>query len=134
MVAIVQNRDRVQQRLQILVVEDDVLLSRLLCDALADRGHVVTPAGSAEDGLSLFDDPEIRSRGFDFLLIDIGLPGMSGIDAISAMRRLASDMRIVAMSGVPSSDVESDALEAGASRFLPKPLAMDELFAILCGD
>lgn len=66
-----------------LVIEDDPALSRLLCAALEARGTETTCVSSAEVGVL-----ELAERQFDFAIVDVVLPGGSGLYVIDAIRRM----------------------------------------------
>jgi two-component system, response regulator RegA len=71
-----------------LVIEDDAALSRLLCAALEARGIEATCVSSAEVGVL-----ELAERRFDFALVDVVLPGGSGLYVIDAIRRMDAGER-----------------------------------------
>ena len=66
---------------RILVVDDDKAFRGMLVEALLEKGFEVETAGSAEEGIRL-----AGSGGFDLVLQDVMLPGMSGIDAIPLLK------------------------------------------------
>ena len=68
---------------RVLVVDDDRGLSLALSTLLKDVGHHVETAGDGPDALAL-----LRERGFDIVLLDIGLPTMSGLDVLAQARAL----------------------------------------------
>ena len=79
---------------RVLLVEDDSLIRMTTADMLADLGHAVFEAGSAEQALSLLEANDI-----EVLLVDVGLPGVSGIDLAMAARRRSPGLRVVFATG-----------------------------------
>lgn len=110
---------------RLLIVEDDDLIREALGMALEDEGYAVTCLPSAEQGLrSLADHPA------DAVLVDLMLPGMSGLDCIREARKL-SDVPIVVVSARDDTHDIVAALEAGADDYVVKPVAVKELAARL---
>ena len=93
----------------ILVVEDDDSIRRLIARVLEDDGMVPLPAGSASEGLSLFEG---HNASIDLAIIDMVMPGMSGLDLAAELERRRPGMRILYISGY----VESVAMECVARR------------------
>ena len=67
--------------MRILVIEDEVRMAELLCKGLSEHGHVVMTAADGAEGLKLTLDYE-----FDVVLLDVGLPGLSGYDVAQVLR------------------------------------------------
>jgi two-component system KDP operon response regulator KdpE len=113
-------------RFNVLVVDDEAPLRKVLQTTLNVRGFVVEQASSAERALEL-----IGHRTFDLILLDIDMSGMGGIEACRRIRSLAVPAAIVM---VTVRDAESDivhALEAGADDYITKPFRFGELVARL---
>jgi two-component system response regulator AtoC len=100
---------------KVLIVDDEADLREVLIQRLRRSGHTVTGAISAEDGLAL-----ASAETFDLILLDVSLPGISGL---SAIERFASRTKapVVIMSGHADSEMAKDALLLGAKAFFPKP-------------
>ena len=112
------------QMSNILVVDDEPPLRRVLHTSLTARGFSVEEAGSAEQALAV-----IPQRAFDLVLLDINMPGMGGIEACRQIRTLMPHLGIVM---VTVRDAERDmvqALEAGADDYVTKPFRFGELVA-----
>ncbi|MBI5597947.1 MAG: response regulator [Elusimicrobia bacterium] len=107
--------------LAVLVIEDDAGVSEVVRRQLERRGHTVTVAASAEEGLR-----QVASRAFDCILLDNGLPGDMGITALPELAA-RTQAPIIMITGYPNEDVVKDALLLGAKAFLPKPLDLAEL-------
>lgn len=108
---------------RILVVEDDDRLSAVLSKNLSARMYTSDIAGSAEDALVV-----LGQEPPDLMLVDLGLPGMSGLALIEQVR-LRYDMPIIVMSARHADADKIAALDAGADDYVSKPTSMGELFA-----
>jgi DNA-binding response OmpR family regulator len=107
----------------VLVVEDDARIRVALRLALEEEGHHVTEAGSGEDGLDAF-----RREPADVALVDIVLPGMSGLDLCRELRK-TSDVPIIIVTARSDTHDVVAGLEAGADDYVTKPFVVKELAA-----
>ena len=116
--------------LAILVVEDNEVNQLVAKAYLEDMGHSVT---LAEDGHAALEALEARS--FDVVLMDISLPGMSGMEATHRIRELADPAKralpIIAMSAHVFASEIDDHLRAGMDAFIGKPMSPDQLQVVL---
>ncbi|CAA7622183.1 Response regulator receiver domain protein (CheY) [Magnetospirillum sp. LM-5] len=101
----------------IVVVDDDRLMIQLIVSVLEDEGHVVRAAASGEAGLA-----EIARQRPDILVLDMKMPGMSGIEVARALRAGSETcaLPIIALSGSESAQEEAEALSAGCTVFVQK--------------
>ena len=106
---------------RILVVDDEPQIRRIMRAVLVTKGYEVMEAESGENALEL-----IRSERCDLILLDINLPGISGIDACKEIRR-SSDTPIVVMSA--GEERRGNALDAGANGYLKKPFGVSQIFS-----
>lgn len=105
-----------------LVVDDHPLFCKALVSLLRDMGcREVQAAGSAEEGLA-----RLRATRPDLILLDLGLPGAAGVDAISLLRRTC-DAPIVVVSGSEERHAVTAALRAGAAAVIAKSVALDTI-------
>jgi two-component system KDP operon response regulator KdpE len=108
-----------------LVVEDDKLIRRLLRATLSPRGYAITEAESGTAALELLRD------GYpDLIILDLGLPGLSGLDLLRHIRG-RSNAAIVVLSNTATVTTKIDAFDLGASDFVTKPFNVEELAARL---
>ncbi|WP_233551059.1 response regulator transcription factor [Amnibacterium setariae] len=110
----------------VLVVEDDPRMRTLLAQSLEGEGHRVETAADGLAGLIA-----LRGRAFDAAAIDIGLPGMSGVELCRHARReglLVPIVLVTARDGVADRVL---GLDSGADDYLVKPFALEELAARL---
>lgn len=110
----------------VLIVEDDEKSRRLLADVLTHQGYRVTEATNAEDGLAL-----VRAHHPALVVMDIHLPGMSGIDALNVIRAeasIAATPVLAVTASVMGNDRDRIRL-AGFDGFEPKPVNLRALLA-----
>jgi FixJ family two-component response regulator len=110
----------------ISVVDDDPSITRMLKRALSFSGFEVVVFHSAEQFLA--SDVKADTA---FLILDVDLPGMSGIDLQGRLQETGQDVPIVFISGHASEETRQQALDAGAIEFLPKPFRVETLLAAL---
>jgi two-component system KDP operon response regulator KdpE len=112
-------------RTRVLVVDDERPLLRALAMNLSARGFEVSLAESGTRALTA-----AAAREPDVILLDLGLPDMSGLDVIRAVREYATTPIIVLSARTGSSD-KVEALDLGADDYVTKPFSIDELLARL---
>jgi two-component system KDP operon response regulator KdpE len=108
-----------------LIVDDERPLLRALSMNLAARHYHVTEADNGTKALNA-----IASDEFDVILLDLGLPDVSGLDVIRAVRQHSTTPIIVLSARIGSSD-KVEALDLGADDYVTKPFSIDELLARL---
>jgi two-component system nitrogen regulation response regulator NtrX len=102
---------------QILIVDDEKNIRAQLSGLLADEGYGAVAADSAEKGLEL-----LREDRPDLVLLDVMLPGMSGLDLLARIREGDAELPVVLMSGQASIETAVRATKLGAFDYLEKPL------------
>tara|TARA_B100000686_G_scaffold308343_1_gene349301 strand:- start:172 stop:2187 length:2016 start_codon:yes stop_codon:yes gene_type:complete len=107
---------------RILIVDDEKNIVSSLQGILADEGYEVT---CAEDGLEALD--MIQSDPPDLVILDIWIPGMDGIEALSAIRTYNQEIGVLIMSGHASIDTAVKATKLGANDFIEKPFSYTQL-------
>ena len=107
---------------QILIVDDEVLLAKSVCRSLVNRGHDCFTAVSAEEGLAL-----LEKISPDVILLDVQLPGMSGLEAIKVIRKFDPNISIIMATAYGTMASVVEAMRSGACDFLRKPLDLDEV-------
>lgn len=112
-----------ERRASILLVEDDEATRRTIASNLESHGYGVRAAASGEEAMVLW---ELRRP--DVVLLDLGLPGMDGLDVLRRIRRDATTP-IVVLSARGEERDKVQALDAGADDYLAKPFGMPELHA-----
>jgi len=114
---------RTQSGARILVIEDDPAVRHVVTRNLAAHGFRTAAAAAGRDGLDL--EPSFHA---DLILLDLGLPDMSGLDVIPEIRaRTSTPIIVLSIRGGESDKVR--ALDLGADDYLTKPFGVDELLA-----
>jgi two-component system KDP operon response regulator KdpE len=107
----------------ILVVDDEPQIRRVLRSALSTRGYVITEAKTGEEALEL-----MRKERPDLILLDVNMPGMGGIEACREIRR-TSDAPVIMLTVRNAERDKVGALDAGADDYVVKPFGIEELLA-----
>lgn len=110
---------------RVLIVDDERSTVDILSRYLGLKGHRARGAGSAEEAVAA-----LRGEAFDLVLLDVVLPGRTGLQALAEMRTLTA-APIHVMSGQTDDDSRRDALLLGAAGFLGKPLDLAEVAAAI---
>ncbi|MBP6546058.1 MAG: response regulator [Phenylobacterium sp.] len=111
---------------RVLLVEDNAINALLARTLLAREGCKVDHAGGGEDAMAA-----LKVGRYDLILMDMRMPGMSGLDATRALRAAGLDTPVVALTANAFEDDRHACLAAGMNDFLVKPLAPDALRGIL---
>ncbi|HWE49520.1 MAG TPA: sigma-54 dependent transcriptional regulator [Bryobacteraceae bacterium] len=109
---------------QVLIVEDEDKLRRILELQLLDSGFSVEKASTAEEALPLIDRA-------DLILTDFKLPKMSGLELLQIIRRLHSQVPVVIMTAYGTVENAVEAMKSGAADFLLKPFSLDQLVEVV---
>ncbi len=110
----------------VLVVEDDPLILKLVVRTLSEAGHRVAGAGSVHDSLKLLGEID-----FDLVLLDLLLPDGSGLDVITASKQLESPPEIVMITGHPDHELIDQARASlPCVTVLSKPIRLEILLRL----
>ena len=109
----------------VLLVDDEDALLRTLSINLRARGYDVTTAGDGESALA-----ELREQVADAVILDLGLPGISGVEVLRELRTWSS-VPVIVLSARHGSNDKVEALDVGADDYVTKPFGIDELLARL---
>ena len=111
----------------VLVIDDENFVRKTICDNLKLSGFQVSSAANGEQGLGMIDAANLPG----VVITDIIMPGKSGLDVISEIRKAYPSIKLIAISGGgrinASDDLLEKARELGADAALSKPLDLDEL-------
>jgi two-component system, OmpR family, KDP operon response regulator KdpE len=108
---------------RVLAIDDNPQIQKLVTVNLQTRGYAVQVAGSGEEALDLF-----KVGKFDLILLDLILPGISGIDVCMWIRQ-QSDIPIVVLSAREDEELKVRALDSGADDYVTKPFSQEEMLA-----
>lgn len=112
--------------MRVLLVEDDELLADGLARALRHDGYTVDHVSRGDQVLAALTDGH-----FDAVLLDIGLPGLDGLQALRLLRERRMPVPVIVISARDRLDDRIVGLDAGADDYLVKPFSVDELRARL---
>ncbi|MGX8012006.1 response regulator transcription factor [Mesorhizobium sp. ORM8.1] len=112
------------QSVSILVVDDEPPIRKLLRVGLGSQGYAVSEAPSARVAIEL-----MQSESPDLILLDLGLPGMTGLELLAKWRGDGLDIPVVILSSRTDEAGIVSALELGADDYVTKPFGMNELVA-----
>lgn len=110
--------------MHLLLVEDDQRLSDLVARLLVTERHVVEQTGNGSDALELAEAP-----GIEAIVLDVGLPDMSGFEVARRLRARGSRVPILMLTARDAVSDRVAGLDAGADDYLVKPFAVEELAA-----
>jgi two-component system response regulator RegA len=112
----------------VLVVDDDEVFRTRLGRAFADRAFEVRTAQSAEEALLL-----ARQESPEFAVVDLRMPGASGIDLVRELCAIDPATVVVMLTGYGSIATAVEAIRAGAVHYLSKPVDIDQILAAFAG-
>jgi two-component system response regulator RegA len=110
----------------ILLVDDDEVFRERLARALRERGHEVVTAPDGTAALAA-----AQGRRFAYAVVDLRMPGPSGLELTASLRQETPDMRVVVLTGYGSIVSAVDAMRIGAHNYLSKPADADDILAAL---
>jgi DNA-binding NtrC family response regulator len=108
--------------LELLLVDDDEVLRTDMSEFFRMQGHHVTDTDSGEDALDLAEQ-----RAFDVIVLDMVMPGCSGLDVLKELHKRNSECEVVVLTGEATVESAVEAMKLGAREFLSKPIRLKEL-------
>ena len=114
------------QRPRLLVVDDDRAILTLIGTIALAEGFDVTTTVSGEDAMK-----QMRQRPVDLVLLDLRMPGITGIDVLRAIRDISPRVKVVLMTGYATIDTAVEAVKLGAIDYLTKPFDLPRLRQLL---
>lgn len=113
---------------RVLMVDDEPKFCQAVGEFLRMRGYEVTIAGNASEALLELDEVSP-----DVILLDIRMPGLSGLEALKVMRSRFHVPRVIIISAADTEETVQEALRLGAQAFMCKPLDFRELERLISG-
>ena len=110
----------------VLIVDDEAAIRFGVSEALSYAGYEVEAVGDGEEALQ-----RIGARRFEAVLSDISMPGMDGVELLRRVRRLDFDLPVILLTGDPRLETAIQAVDAGALRYLQKPVSLAEIESAL---
>jgi CheY-like chemotaxis protein len=108
---------------RVLVIDDETNIRRMIRITLEADGYEIEDAGDGKTGLDLFSD----GSQFDAVVLDQKMPGMDGLETLKQIKRRTPVVPVVMATAFGSIELAVDAMKAGATDFLRKPLTPDTL-------
>jgi len=113
-------------KLNALVIDDEKATRTFLCEALRTANHRVTEAKNGREGLE-----SLEQSPYDIVITDLRMPGIDGLELVKATRRIRPDAHVIMISGYGTIETAVEAMQLGAVDFLPKPVTLPQVEAIL---
>jgi DNA-binding response OmpR family regulator len=110
--------------MRILIVEDEARIRDFLARALGAEGYAVDVAGDGEQGSS-----RARANRYDLVILDLLLPGRSGLEVLSELHRDLPDLPVLVLSARGDLQTKLRGFQLGAVDYVAKPFSLDELLA-----
>jgi len=117
-----------EHRRTILVVEDERLMLRLLRRVLSSSGYQVLTAADGEEAINIY---RRHRREIDLVLLDLGLPKISGVEVFGMMKEANPAVCVVVASGYLERETKNKMHEAGVIQFVDKPYMIDKVLESL---
>jgi len=114
------------KKANILVVDDDPSIRKVLTAILEEKGYTVETAGNGREAIR-----RSKTRFYNLALIDIRLPDMEGVKLLTEMKETKPKMAKVIITGYPSLQNAVEALNKGADAYIIKPLDIDKTLATI---
>ena len=111
---------------KVLIVDDEKSIRNTVSEFLRMDGYEVRTAEDADAAMALLSE-----QPFDVVITDIVLPRVSGVTLLQRIKARASDIQVIMMTGEPTVDTAVEAVRAGASDYLSKPVGKRELLAVV---
>jgi DNA-binding response OmpR family regulator len=119
------------RRLRVLIVDDDPLMLKSLCDTLELDGHVVVIANGGQAGIDTFRAARRPDEAFDIVITDLGMPYVDGRKVASAIKASAHAPPVILLTGWGQRLVADGEVPAYVDRVLSKPPKLREVRAAL---
>ena len=111
-------------RPKVLIIDDDASFAQSLARSFVRRGYDVAVTFDVVGGIGRLD-----SFKADFAVVDLKMPGVSGLDAIKQIHEKDQNVRIVVLTGFASITTAVQAIKLGAAHYLPKPANAEDIIA-----
>ena len=108
--------------LELILVDDDAELRSDMANYLSRQGHSVEQCSNGEQALEL-----LERRSFDVMVLDLMMPGMTGLDVLKELQTRSTECEVVVLTGEATIETAVEAMKLGAREFLTKPISLKEL-------
>jgi DNA-binding NtrC family response regulator len=110
---------------KVLVVDDEAVVVNSIRKILTRKGFAIEEAFTCKDALA-----QVFANDYDLVLLDMKMSDGNGIDVLQKIKSKRPDLRVVIVTGYASVDTAVEAIQKGASDYMPKPFTPDELYSI----
>ncbi|MEW6065861.1 chemotaxis protein CheY [Desulforamulus profundi] len=114
--------------IDVLIVDDQVGVRRLLFEALANEGYIVKMAGGGAEALKI-----LSGTLPSLVLLDIKMPGMTGFETLQEIRKLYGQLPVVMMTAYGDMDIIAQTKSLGVKHYLSKPFDLDDVRVLVKG-
>jgi len=121
-----ENRSENQRARKLLVIDDEQNMRHMLTSLLTNSGFQVATAANGEEALAM-----VSGTQYDFILCDIKMPQMDGLQFLEAAAEQISDATVIMMSAYGSMETALEAMKKGAYDYISKPFKSDEVNLVL---
>ena len=112
--------------IDLLLVDDDEELRDDMSRYFSRRGYSVSDCPDGESALAFADQ-----RAFDVIVLDMMMPGISGLEVLTALKEKGSEAEVVMLTGQGSIEAAVEAMKLGAREFLSKPMSLKDLDVLI---
>src|SRR4030043_737340 len=111
-------------QINILVIDDEMIMREGCSRILSKDGWIVICAENGKQGL---DEIQARLEKIDVILLDLMMPGMSGMEVLDQVRTVDPNLLVIVITGYATVESAVEAMKKGAYDFIPKPFTPDQL-------
>lgn len=120
------NNEAIVTKRNVLVVDDDPAIQELLCEIIQQEGYNAVSVGSGEEALK-----QVDNQHFDLIFLDLVLPGISGVDTLSAIKEKNDKAVVITITAYGYSIWAKQAMALGAMFLIHKPFQTRDIVEIL---
>lgn len=110
----------------ILIIDDDKNILKIISKLLEKTGYTVTTAETGQEALN-----KIKNQNYNVALIDVKLQDVNGLNLLNQIHKIAPNMVKIVLTGHPSDEDKTIALERGANEYLTKPVKPEKLIEVI---
>ncbi len=114
------------ERRNILLVDDEARFRVTLSKRLGERGQDVTAVSSGMEAIA-----ELKERDYDVVVLDVKMPGMDGLETLTALKKIRPHTQVILLTGHASMDSSIEGMRLGAFEFVLKPCDIDQLLELI---
>jgi PleD family two-component response regulator len=115
-----------EEKITILIVDDEEVMRNLLCDILTDAGYKVEAVSCGGEAIE-----KVQQDKFSIVVTDLKMPGMNGIEVIKKLKGINSGVCVIIITAYPSIESVIEAMREGAYDYIVKPFNIEELRLVI---